>query len=217
MLTISLCKLSLSKTQYIIKTASSPLFYLYQNLNLRVCYLVRVFLIKLFKVAICKMNEKLQWLNMNSSVLNTNPCCFFFLRTSRIMTITSTSSTIPPPPPPTMPTIVPTDSPSSAEEQLIDHNLNLTAYTLFVFYFLNWYGHILWNGFIRQPRSKLINSWYWTHIFTISSMIYFFFVSLGFTSHLRIVHSYGDVIITGEELQTLTYTRHLCPLSSESH
>lgn len=132
MLTIFLCKLSLSKTQYIIKTASIPLFYLYKDLNLSVCYLVRVFLIKLFKVAICKMNEQLQWLNMNSSVLNTNPCCFFFLRTSQIMTITSTSSTNPPPPPPAMPAIVPTDSPS-AEEQLLDHDLILTAYTLFSF------------------------------------------------------------------------------------
>ena len=134
-------------------------------------------LIKLFKVVICKMNEKLQWLNMNFSVLNTNPCCSFFLRTSQIMTITSTSS-IPPPPPPAMPAIVPTDSPSSAEEQLIAR-----SWPHFDSNFLNWYGNILWNLFIREPRSKLINSWYWTHIFTISSMIYFFFVSLGFTSH----------------------------------
>ena len=27
--------------------------------------------------------------------------------------------------------------------------------------------------------------------------------------------SYGDVMITGEELQIFTYTRHLLPLSSE--
>ena len=175
MLTISICKLSLSNTQYIIKTASRPLFYLYQDLNLSVCYPDQVFLIKIFWMVICKMKEKLQWFNMNSSILNTNPC-FFFLQTCRTMHITSTSSKIPPP---AMPALVPTDSPSSAEEQLLDHDLILTAYTLFVFYFLNWYGHILWNVFIRQPRGKLINSWYWTHIYTISSMIYFFICFTG--------------------------------------
>ena len=37
----------------------------------------------------------------------------------------------------------------------------------------------------------------------------------GFSSHWRKFHSYRKVIITGEELKTLTYTRHLWPLSSE--
>ena len=37
----------------------------------------------------------------------------------------------------------------------------------------------------------------------------------GLLSHSRIFHSYGDVTITGEELQILTYARHSWPLSSE--
>ena len=37
----------------------------------------------------------------------------------------------------------------------------------------------------------------------------------GLSSHSRIFHSYGDVTITGEGLQILTYARHLWPLSSE--
>ena len=37
----------------------------------------------------------------------------------------------------------------------------------------------------------------------------------GFSSHLRIFHSYGDVTITGEGLQILTYAQHLWPFSSE--
>ena len=31
---------------------------------------------------------------------------------------------------------------------------------------------------------------------------------LGLSSHSRIFHSYGDVTITGEGLQILTYARH---------
>ena len=34
------------------------------------------------------------------------------------------------------------------------------------------------------------------------------FFLLGLTSHSRIFHSYGDVTITAEGLQSLTYTRH---------
>ena len=37
----------------------------------------------------------------------------------------------------------------------------------------------------------------------------------GFSSHSRIFHSYGDVTITGERLQILTFTRHSWPLSIE--
>ena len=36
----------------------------------------------------------------------------------------------------------------------------------------------------------------------------------GFSSHSRIVHSFGDVTITGEKL-LLTHAHHLWPLSSE--
>ena len=44
-----------------------------------------------------------------------------------------------------------------------------------------------------------------------------FFVLEGFSSHSRIFHSYGDVIIANEGLQILTYARHSCiwPLRSE--
>ena len=38
----------------------------------------------------------------------------------------------------------------------------------------------------------------------------------GFTSNLRIFHSYGDLIITDEWLQIFTYARQSWPLSSES-
>ena len=38
---------------------------------------------------------------------------------------------------------------------------------------------------------------------------------LDFSSHSRIFHLHGDVIITGEDLQILTYARHSWPLSSE--
>ena len=41
------------------------------------------------------------------------------------------------------------------------------------------------------------------------------FVCLDFLSHSRIFHSFGDVIIAGEELQILTYGRHSWPFSSE--
>ena len=40
-------------------------------------------------------------------------------------------------------------------------------------------------------------------------------VCLGFASHLRIFHSFGDVTITDEGLQILVYTQHSWPLSSE--
>ena len=38
---------------------------------------------------------------------------------------------------------------------------------------------------------------------------------LSFLSHSRIFPFFGDVTIAGEELQILTYARHLWPLSSE--
>ena len=37
----------------------------------------------------------------------------------------------------------------------------------------------------------------------------------GFPSHLRIFHSYGDITMTGDGLQILTYARHLWTLNSE--
>ena len=43
----------------------------------------------------------------------------------------------------------------------------------------------------------------------------YLFVCLGFIVPLENFHSYGDVIISGEGLQILTYARHSRPLSSE--
>ena len=51
-----------------------------------------------------------------------------------------------------------------------------------------------------------------------STLHWFFvclFVCMGLISHPRIYHSYGDVTITGEGLQILTYARHSWPLSGE--
>ena len=42
-----------------------------------------------------------------------------------------------------------------------------------------------------------------------------FFVCLGFLIPLENFHLYGDVTITGEELQILTNARHIWPLSSK--
>ena len=36
----------------------------------------------------------------------------------------------------------------------------------------------------------------------------------GFSSHFGIFHSYRDITVAGEVLQTLTYTWHSWPLSS---
>ena len=57
-----------------------------------------------------------------------------------------------------------------------------------------------WNVLLRT---------YW---FYVSKLLFVW----GLSSHSRIFHSYGDVIITCEGLQILTYARHSWPLSSES-
>ena len=44
---------------------------------------------------------------------------------------------------------------------------------------------------------------------------FFLLLILGLSSHSRIFHSYGDVTITGEGLQILTYARHSPPSSSD--
>ena len=48
-------------------------------------------------------------------------------------------------------------------------------------------------------------------LFIFCLLVFFFF---NFLSHLRIFHSFGDVTITSEGLQILTYTRNLLPSSS---
>ena len=57
-------------------------------------------------------------------------------------------------------------------------------------------------------------------VFQMLSVVVFFLeivcvIVWGFSSRSRIFHSYGDVTITGERLQILTYARHSWPLSSE--
>ena len=47
------------------------------------------------------------------------------------------------------------------------------------------------------------------------TMLFFCLFVWGLLSHMRIFHSYGDVIITGEGLQILTSTRQSWPLSSD--
>ena len=49
----------------------------------------------------------------------------------------------------------------------------------------------------------------------VISKPYFCLFVWSFSSHSRILQSFGDVTIAGEGLQILTYTRHLWPLSSE--
>ena len=49
----------------------------------------------------------------------------------------------------------------------------------------------------------------------ITFFVTFVFFLWGFTSHSIIFQSYGDVTITGEGLQILTYARHSLPLSFE--
>ena len=56
------------------------------------------------------------------------------------------------------------------------------------------------------------------YILRYEYMLFLLFVCLfvwGLLSNSRIVHLYGDVTITGEELKILTYARHSWPLSSE--
>ena len=60
-----------------------------------------------------------------------------------------------------------------------------------------------------EPPWNFNSNNYWTPM----SIVCLFVWSL--SSHSRIFHSYGDVSITGEGLQILTYSRHLWPLSSE--
>ena len=50
-------------------------------------------------------------------------------------------------------------------------------------------------------------------IYNLDMFFVWFFISL--SSHSRTFHSYGDVTITGEGLQILTYARHSWQLSSE--
>ena len=45
--------------------------------------------------------------------------------------------------------------------------------------------------------------------------MFVFSFAWGLSANTRIFHSYGDVTITGEGLQSLNYARHLWPLGSE--
>ena len=74
-------------------------------------------------------------------------------------------------------------------------------------------GH--WNRRLLENGAKFTD-WMWQNLNSVSFlMIDWWFVCLGFSSHSRIFHSYGDVTITVEGLKVLTYARHSWPLSSE--
>ena len=53
------------------------------------------------------------------------------------------------------------------------------------------------------------------YIYSYMYLGFFFIVVGGLSSHSRIFPSYGDVTITGEGLNILTYARHSLPLSRE--
>ena len=65
----------------------------------------------------------------------------------------------------------------------------------------------IWKIVRTKLKNKCVNS--------IVRLFVCLFVCLGFSSHLRIFHSYGDVTITGKGLLILSYARYLWPLSSE--
>ena len=50
---------------------------------------------------------------------------------------------------------------------------------------------------------------------TVNILLFVCLFIWSFSSHSRIFHSFGDVTITGEGLQMLTYARHFWPSSSE--
>ena len=50
---------------------------------------------------------------------------------------------------------------------------------------------------------------------TVPIIVFVCLFVCGLSSHSRIFHSHGDVIITSEGLHILTYARHLWPFSSE--
>ena len=65
---------------------------------------------------------------------------------------------------------------------------------------------------IRFFSDKVIHLY---QIGLISNRLFVCGVFCGFSYNLRIFHSYGDVTITGEKLQILTYARHLWQLNSK--
>ena len=85
------------------------------------------------------------------------------------------------------------------------------------------------SKFMQQPLSEYNRTVYWISILccncrlvikflVLKIMFVCLFVCLfvwGFSSHSRMFHSYGDVTITDEGLQILTYARHPRPLNSE--
>ena len=59
-------------------------------------------------------------------------------------------------------------------------------------------------------------TWVDSHFIRVISLFLWISSSIVCSSHSRVFHSYGDVTISGEGLQILTYARHLWPLSSEN-
>ena len=63
-------------------------------------------------------------------------------------------------------------------------------------------------------KTRVAAAWIWTQP-SACNVFVGLFVCLGFSSHSRIFHSFGDVTNTGEGLQMLTYSLHLWPMSSK--
>ena len=89
--------------------------------------------------------------------------------------------------------------------------------------FPNWWETIL-NQLINQTnnfyfKSMIIDRYMYIisttkkHCFLSTNGL--LFVKLEFSSHSMISHSFGDVTIAGEEMQILTYARHLWQLSND--
>ena len=68
---------------------------------------------------------------------------------------------------------------------------------------------------IKNSSLLVLLLWSTTHIPPCRKFVFVFLFLWSLSSHSRIFHSYGDINIAGEGLQTLIYARHSWPLSSE--
>ena len=74
---------------------------------------------------------------------------------------------------------------------------------------------LIWS-FLYKSRKNVFQVTYLPYsLENVLETFRFLFVCLNLSSHSRLFHSYGDVTITGEGLQILTFARHSWPLSSE--
>ena len=83
--------------------------------------------------------------------------------------------------------------------------------TIWLFFAFEW--HCMCFLLVSNSLESVNKSLFVFKILRIRQMFCLFAWVL--SSHSRIFHPYGDVTITGERLQILTYARHSWPLSSE--